>query len=125
VDSREFVLGPYEYIECKYHLEKDATMLFSWNATGDVVQQFHGEPDGAPTNSSQSYDKNPRRKADGSFLAPFSGIHGWYWENPGDEPVTVTVTTAGFYTLAHEFHFNGTRQTRDVTPLDAITVKKN
>jgi hypothetical protein len=125
VDSREFVLGPYEYIEYKYHLEKNATMLFSWSSTGDVLQEFHGDPDGAPSNASQSYDKNPRRKADGSFLAPFSGIHGWYWENPDGESVTVKVTTAGFYTQAHEFHFNGTRQTKEVRALDAISVSDN
>jgi hypothetical protein len=124
-DAREFELGPYEYIEYKYHLAKDATMLFSWNATGDVLQEFHGDPDGAPSSASQSYDKKPRRKADGSFTAPFPGIHGWYWENPGGEPVTVRLTTAGFYTAAHEFHFNGTREAREVRALDAISLSDN
>jgi len=125
VDSREFVLGPYEYIEYKYHLAKDATMLFSWSASGDVMQEFHGDPDGAPSNAPQSYDKKPRRRSDGSFVAPFSGIHGWFWENPGGEPVTVKVTTAGFYTTAHEFPFNGKRQAREVRTLDAIPVNDN
>jgi len=125
VDSRTFELGPYEYIEYKYHLAKDATMLFSWSANGDVVQDFHGDPDGAPSSASQSYDKKPRRESTGSFVAPFSGIHGWYWENPGGETVTVRVTTAGFYTNAHEFHFDGTRRTREVRALDAIAVSNN
>jgi len=126
VDSREFVLGPYEYIEYKYHLAKDATMLFSWSASGDVVQDFHGDPDGAKGDeATQSYDKKPRRQSDGSFVAPFSGIHGWFWENPGGEPVTVKVTTAGFYTIAHEFQFNGKRLAREVRTLDAIPVNNN
>jgi hypothetical protein len=124
-DSREFVLGPYEYIEYKYRLAKDATMLFSWTADGDVAHDFHGDPDGAPANSEQSYDKQPRRRADGSFTAPFSGIHGWFWENPGGETITVRVTTAGFYTTAHEFHFNGTRQDRTVRTLDSIPLGEN
>ena len=124
-DSREFVLGPYEYVEYKYHLAKDATMLFSWTADGDVMHDFHGDPDGAPANASQSYDKQPRRRADGSFTAPFSGIHGWFWENPGGEMVTVRVTTAGFYTAAHEFRFDGTRQGRDVRTLDSIPLGEN
>jgi hypothetical protein len=125
VDSREFVLGPYEYIEYKYHLAKDATMLFSWTATGAVVQDFHGDPDGAPSDAMQSYDKKPRRQATGSFAAPFSGIHGWFWENTSGESVTVKVTTAGFYSGAHEFHLNGTRQAREVRALDAIAVSDN
>jgi hypothetical protein len=124
-DSREFMLGPYEYVEYKYHLVKDATMLFSWIADGDVVHDFHGDPEGAPANSEQSYDKQPRRRADGSFSAPFSGIHGWFWENPGGETITVRVTTAGFYSSAHEFRFNGTRQDRAVRTLDSIPLGEN
>lgn len=120
-DSREFVLGPYEYVEYKYHLEEGATMLFSWRASGDVIHDFHGDPDGAPSSAAQSFDKKPRRQADGSFAAPFSGIHGWYWENPGGDTLRVRVTTAGFYTGAHEFHHDGTRRPREVRALDTIS----
>ena len=120
VDSREFVLGPYEYLEYKYHLAESATMLFSWAASGDVVHDFHGDRDGAPANAAESYDKRSRRQADGSFTAPFSGIHGWYWENPGGDTITVRVTTAGFYTAAHEFHYDGTRLPREVRSLESI-----
>ena len=122
VDSRVFVLGPYEYVEFKYHLGKDAVMLFSWNADGDVLQDFHGDPDGAAATATQSYDKKPRRKSDGMFTAPFSGIHGWYWENPGADTVTVKVTTAGFYTTAHQFTMRSTREERHVRGIDAIPV---
>ena len=121
VDSRTFALGPYEYLEFKYHLAKDATMLFSWEANGDVLQDFHGDRDGVTGDeATTSFDKETRRKADGSFTAPFSGIHGWYWENPGGEAVTVKLTTAGFYTKAHEFHHDRTRYLREVQGLTAI-----
>ena len=121
VDSREIVLGPYEYVEYKYHLEKGAAMVFSWRASGDVMHDFHGDPEGQPSTSAQSFDKRPRRQADGSFAAPFTGIHGWYWENPGGETITVRVTTAGYYTSAHQFRFDRTRTTREVRALDTIT----
>jgi len=120
VDARDIVLGPYEYVEFKYHLEAGATMLFSWAATGDVMHDFHGDRDGAPANAAVSYDMSPRRQADGSFTAPFRGIHGWFWENPGGDTITVTLTTAGFYSAAHQFHYNGTRHDRAVRALDAI-----
>lgn len=122
VDARELVLGPYEYVEYKYHLERGATMLFSWRASGDVMHDFHGDRDGQPSSTSaQSFDARPRRQADGSFEAPFSGIHGWYWENPGGETITVRVTTAGYYTSAHQFRFDRTRVARDVRSLETIT----
>lgn len=120
VDSRKFVLGPYEYVEFKYHLEKDAVMLFSWTADGDVLQDFHGDPDGGAKDGTLSYDKQPRRTIDGSFIAPFSGIHGWYWENPSAETVTVKVTTSGFYGAAYEFTMKSTRESRRVQAIDAI-----
>jgi len=122
VDSRVFVLGPYEYIEFKYHLEKHAVLLFSWSADGNILQDFHGDPDGAPASATQSYDKQPRRKSDGTFTAPFSGIHGWYWENPGTNTVTIKLTTAGFYTAAHQFTMRGTREERHPRGIEAIPV---
>ena len=121
VDSRVLVLGPYEYVEYKYHLEKGAAMVFSWQASGGVMHDFHGDPEGQPSTSAQSFDARPRRQADGSFEAPFTGIHGWYWENPGGETITVRVTTAGFYTSAHQFRFDRTRLAREVRALDTIT----
>lgn len=125
VDAREFELGPYEYLEFKYHLAKDATMLFSWEASADVNHDFHGVPDGAPSSAEQSYDRRARRRADGTFVAPFSGIHGWFWENLGGETVTVRLTTSGFYTSAHEFHYDGSKATRGVRSSDAIPLAIN
>lgn len=124
-DSRQFVLGPYEFVEYKYHLQRGASMFFSWTTSSDVVHDFHGDPDGAQSGSSQSFDKQPRRRADGGFTAPFSGIHGWFWENPGGETITVKVTTAGFYTAAHEFRYDGTRQPRQIRALDTLAVSDN
>jgi hypothetical protein len=120
VDSREFVLGPYEYVEYKYHLAQDAIMLFSWAATDGVLHDFHGDRDGAPADAAESYDTEPRQRADGAFTAPFSGIHGWYWENPGGDTIRVRVTTTGFYTGAHEFRYNGTREARPIADSSVI-----
>jgi hypothetical protein len=112
-------------LEYKYQLAENAVMLFSWVASGDVMHDFHGDRDGAPANAAVSYDRQPRRQADGSFTAPFSGIHGWFWENPGGTTITVRVTTAGFYIGAHEFHYDGTRQSREVRGLDTIETRRD
>jgi hypothetical protein len=124
VDAREFTLGPYEYVEYKYRMERGATLLFSWQADGGVVQDLHSVPEGGASKNEQSFDNQPRRQADGSFAAPFSGIHGWFWENPGGASVRVRVTTAGFYSSVQEFHFDGRRETREVRGLDAIPVSR-
>lgn len=125
LDVFEIELAPYEYIEYKYRLEKDATMIYSWTATGAVVHDFHGErPPGATDGpAEESFDKQERRQASGSYTAPFTGIHGWYWENPGAEPITVRLTSAGFYTAATEIRSDRSRHSRTLqspTSLSAV-----
>ncbi len=103
-ETVDFTVGPREGIEYKYRLDKGEALLYSWKATGPVSYELHAEPDGAPRGFAQSYEKGTGRSdASGTLTAPFPGIHGWFWENSGDKPITVTLTTAGFYNLSHEF----------------------
>jgi hypothetical protein len=103
-DHVSFALGPREFVEYKYRLEKGEALLFSWAATGPVDYELHAEPDGAPEGYAETFDKKSGQdKAAGTLIAPFSGIHGWYWENTTDQPITVTLNGAGFFNLAYEF----------------------
>ena len=107
-DTQEFVLGPREGIEYKYRLEKGEALLYSWTASEAVNYELHAEPDGAPRGYAQSYEKrDATREASGTLTAPFSGIHGWFWENTTNEPIKVTLRSAGYYNLAHEFRGTG------------------
>ena len=97
-------------MEYKYRLEKGKALLYTWKATAPVNYELHAEPDGAPRGYAQSYEKrDATQEASGTLTAPFPGIHGWYWENKTDQPVTVTLQTAGFYNLAHEFRADGVK----------------
>jgi hypothetical protein len=103
-DRVEFQLAAGEGMEYKYRLEKGESLLFSWSATAPVNYELHAEPDGAPRGYAQSYELGQqRREASGTVNAPFSGIHGWFWENTTGAPVTVTLNASGYFTLAHEF----------------------
>jgi hypothetical protein len=102
-DSVKFTLHPREGFEYKYRIEKGGGMLYEWRATVPLRYELHGEPDGAGLGVAESYDKQGGDHASGTFTAPTSGIHGWFWENPSDATVTLTLTTAGFYSAATEF----------------------
>jgi hypothetical protein len=103
-ETVEFKLGPGDFIEYKYRLAKGEALLYSWNATGPVNVDLHAEPDGAPQGYAESYEKKDRMtQGSGTLTAPFSGIHGWYWQNQGNAPVTVNLASAGFYKISHEF----------------------
>ncbi len=102
-ETIELTVKPGEFVEYKYRLDKGQALLFSWRATGRVNYEFHAEPDGAPRGYAETYEKGAGETASGTLTAPFAGIHGWYWENTTGNDVTVTLSAAGFFPLAHEF----------------------
>jgi len=104
VDSEDLTLMPGDGVEIKYHMQKGAGMVYAWKATGNVAFEFHGEPDQKPNKDYfESYELDDKVGQDhsyGSFTAPTTGIHGWFWENKGKKQVDIHLTTAGFYDSA-------------------------
>jgi len=106
-DSQDFSLAPGQGFEMKYHMPKGAVMVYSWKADGKLMYEFHGEPDQKPNkdyyDSYELDNKVGKDQSHGSFIAPSTGIHGWFWENKGDQNVEMHLTTAGFYDSAKMF----------------------
>jgi hypothetical protein len=104
VDSEDLSLRPGEGVEIKYHMQKGAGMVYSWKANGNVAFEFHGEPDNKPNKDYfESYELDDKAGKDhsfGSFTAPTTGIHGWFWQNKTKKEVSIHLTTAGFYDSA-------------------------
>lgn len=104
-DSREYTLGEAEGMEIKYNMRKGAGLLYSWTASAPLAFEMHGEPDVKPagkggTDYYESYeldDKTGKSESHGTFLAPSTGIHGWFWENKTGKPVTLKLTSAGYF----------------------------
>jgi hypothetical protein len=114
-DAIEIKLAPQEGMEYKYRLNESAGMLYSWTSTGEVHWELHSQPDGAPKGYAEFFDTAAGSASQGVYNAPFPGIHGWWWENKTDRDVTITLTTAGFYTESHEFRHE---QPVKITPID-------
>ena len=100
-DAVELTLRPEEWVEYTYRIEEGGAMLYSWRATGPLAYNLHSAPDGAPAGYAESFDAQENDAAHGSYVAPFTGIHGWYWENLGSQDVTIAFSSAGFYRDAH------------------------
>ncbi len=103
VDAVRYELAPFESVEYKYRLEAGASLQFDWSATGEVTFDLHAEPDGAEPGFAESFAQGRGTGARGTYVAPFAGIHGWFWENRGVETVTVELSTSGFYPVAKEY----------------------
>ena len=117
-DDAELILSPYEYIEYKYRFEKGASMLYSWTATANLIHDMHGESAASEAESVVSYEKRDRERGSGTFTAPFAGIHGWYWENPTGDKVTIRIKSAGFYSSALEIRSDRTRHVHELKSLN-------
>jgi hypothetical protein len=104
VDSEDFALMPGEGVEMKYHMQQGAAMVYSWKADGRLLYEFHGEPDQKPSKDYyESYDlddKVGKAESHGSFTAPSTGIHGWFWQNKGSKDVMFHLSVAGFFDSA-------------------------
>jgi hypothetical protein len=111
VDSIEIRLRPGRSVEYKYHVDEGRGLVYAWLSSGKVIYDFHGQPDGAPAEASKSYEKRDRGeesdRANGAFTAPFTGVHGWYFENAGSDEVIIKLTSAGFYNRAEQFMDKG------------------
>jgi hypothetical protein len=104
VDSEDFSLRPGEGMEMKYHMQKGAGMVYAWKADGELLFEFHGEPDQKPTKDYfESYeldDKVGKDSSYGSFIAPSTGIHGWFWQNKTSKEIMFHLNVAGFFDSA-------------------------
>jgi hypothetical protein len=107
VDSEDFELRPGEGVEMKYHMQKGSGMVYGWKADGKLTYEFHGEPDQKPNKDYfESYDlddKLGKESSFGSFTAPSTGIHGWFFKNKGTKEVKFHLTVAGFFDSAKMF----------------------
>jgi hypothetical protein len=96
-DEKTLTLAPHSGVEVKAQMKAGDQFVFSWKSTGPVKMDMHGEASLTASDFSTYWKQKALSEAQGSFTAPFSGIHGWYWRNKGDAAVTITLKTSGFY----------------------------
>lgn len=103
-ERKTFELEPEGWVEYKYRLEEGRAMVYSWTATSWVRSEMHSEADTAPEGTAEFFEvAEETLHRHGNYVAPFPGIHGWYWLNETDETVTVTLNAAGFFSTSYEF----------------------
>lgn len=92
-------------LEYKLGLNEGDSIIYQWDAIDleeaeALYAEFHGhtEPVGG-VGDLMFYRKATGSSERGSLVAPFTGIHGWYLRNDGDEPIVVRLRVAGFYEL--------------------------
>ena len=97
-EEMTLTLQPDEGAEIKTSMSEGKQFVFAWTVQGGKVDSdMHCERPNAGDEFTSYWKDQQLAQAQGAFVAPFTGSHGWYWHNDGDKPVTVTVKVSGFY----------------------------
>lgn len=87
-------------IEYKLSMQKHAKTIYEWTTdSGNLYVDLHGEPIGDTTGYFESYTIATVGEMKGSFTAPFTGSHGWYWKNKSDQDIKVQLIFNGEYAI--------------------------
>ena len=99
-DTVKITLGPDGELEYKVAMKAGGSMVYSWSVDqGTIYYDFHGEPSNDPKHATRYREEQETTKSNGAFVAPFEGIHGWFWLNLTGKPQVVTLKMSGYYEL--------------------------
>jgi hypothetical protein len=102
-DVWEAELGPFESVEFKYEIPQGQTMAFKWDAGSPVHYDMHAHPYDGGVDLTESYSIDDASSMEGTYTAPFTGIHGWFWENRSMDNVTLRLEATGGMTHSTVF----------------------
>ena len=103
-DSMAITLQPTEGIEVKMSMRASEKARYAWTTNGgEVYFNMHGEPHDPPKDyAAHRYGKGTSAGESGELVAAFDGVHGWFFRNRTDVPVTITLKTGGAYLVLKE-----------------------
>lgn len=95
-DTKTFTLPARGSIEWKFGMSRGAAFEYEWTSTRPVRFDFHGDFDDG-TDEFVSHEASTLASDAGTFTIPFTGRHGWYFQNGNAQTVTITLHTRGPY----------------------------
>lgn len=98
-----FALSDLEY---KLEMKQGGAISYQWEAHNLaspelLLTEFHGHTirtSEAPGDV-MFYKIGRDETSSGYMVAPFDGIHGWYFSNESNEDINIILTVSGFYTI--------------------------
>jgi hypothetical protein len=102
-DVWEYELPPFESIEFKYTVPQGGKVAFNWQGSARLHYDMHAHPFDGGTEMTESYGVGEAQAMQGTYTAPFTGIHGWYWQNRSLDTVTLRLEASGAMTTSTIF----------------------
>lgn len=104
-DTLSVTVAPGPGLEVNLGMKSGAAIVYTWNVTSPsgavLTSEFHGHTERVPgePGTLMYYRKAAGASETGSLVAPFDGVHAWYFRNDSSAPVVVRLVVAGFYEL--------------------------
>lgn len=92
-------------LEYKVRMKPGDVMTYAWSVPAPAEEfyyDFHGEAPAAKQGEEPivvEYKQAVGIASSGALTAPIAGVHGWYFQNQSEKPVTVRLRLSGFYEL--------------------------
>lgn len=99
VVEREETIEPGRFLELNFRMPDGGQMDYQWSTTParEVAFDVHSHPSQGEV---VYHDRANATESSGTFTAPGEDTYSLLWENPTDEPVTVSVHVGGDVELA-------------------------
>lgn len=104
-DVWEYELAPFESIEFKYTIPEGEPIAFRWEGTAPLDYDMHAHPFEGGVELTESYGIGEAQVMQGRYIPPFTGIHGWFWENRSMDNVIIRLEASG--AMTHSAIFQG------------------
>lgn len=105
-DVIEITLFGLKDLEYKLNMKEGHAISYSWEAVGlndpeKLLFEFHGHTirETEAPGDLMFYKVGRSDSSRGYLVAPWEGIHGWYFSNEASEDIKVMLTVSGFYEL--------------------------
>ena len=105
-DVIEIPLFGLKDLEYKLNMKEGHAISYSWEAVGlsdpeKLLFEFHGHTirETEAPGDLMFYKVGRSESSRGYLVAPWEGIHGWYFSNETSEDIKVMLTVSGFYEL--------------------------
>ena len=84
-------LQPFKSTEIKFELQQGSSLIFLWSSDQELLYELHAEPEGSERGYADSFDRNRTHSSIGTYIAPYDGIHGWFWGNRTTSAAAMTL----------------------------------
>ena len=105
-DQVEIPVPANSDLEYMLDMKQGYSVSYEWRSTDIsnpelLLAEFHGHTvrDSEEPGNVMFYKQGRGETSNGYLVAPFDGVHGWYFSNETDSDINITLSLSGSYTI--------------------------